>query len=444
MPTDRNVRVNRFGSIDISGGMGGTFGSAAPPASAPRTNTMSGTRGIGMSPGGVGSSALDNSMWDGLTEVVDLLDARAAEGNTAATDEAIDMISRQISEIVDDAPARASGRRTRGGTPRRYETRLPSGPTPYELWQSKHGDTGELSSLQQAASKKLSPEEEEALLERLSTMKSQFTRQQLQVEKLKEELSGQSFTPKINEKSRELTEMYPNLIHRYEADLEHRKKVLKTMEYKVEVERLKDTTFEPDLEKTRKVNDRLLATRDRALRIEDRCIQYGEEQALRASQRREVVQQYEDQLLTFKPDLSSTTKYRSRVGNRSDALRAKRGALKESLRSGMKMKPGDAQWRSLPGHDEETFKPVIQSKHSRAVKRSGKAHERLYRTAVQNRRARDQRANSNLQNSYRSPARGSRGARSPRAPDTPTMSNQTLNIVTWEAPKHNFLFQMFS
>ena len=420
----QQVRVNRFGSIDISAGMGGTF--AGPPAAAPRTPS---------------SSALDSSMWEGLNEVVSLLDSSAAAegGSTSATDAAIDMISRQISEIVGDAPAQRSGRRTRVGSPRRYETRLPSGPTPYELWQSKHGDD-EADHIPVGSSKKLTPEDEEALLERLSTMKSQFSRQQLQVEKLKEELSGQSFTPKINQKSRELTEMYPNLIHRYEADLEHRKKVLKTMEYKVEVERLKDTTFEPDLEKTRKVNDRLLAGRDRALRIEDRCIQYGEEQALRASQRREVVQRYEDQLLTFQPNLSSTQKRRTRVGKRSDKLRAQRSSLKESLKRGTKLKPGSEKWRALPGHENETFRPTITSTHSRNVARSGKAHERLYRVALDKRRAKEATLEQKLSSSYRSPARGGRGG----GPDTPTGSNQTLNICTWEAPKHNFLFHMFS
>jgi hypothetical protein len=92
----------------------------------------------------------------------------------------------------------------------------------------------------------------------------------------------------------------------------------------------------------------------------------------------------------------------------------------------------------LVGHEEETFRPKITNDHNKALARDGTPiHERLYARAAKINSDRQHNTNTALQRSYRfAEGRGKRARGTPGA--------GVLNVVSWEAPKHNFIARRFA
>ena len=92
----------------------------------------------------------------------------------------------------------------------------------------------------------------------------------------------------------------------------------------------------------------------------------------------------------------------------------------------------------LVGHEEETFHPKITNDHNKALARDATPiHERLYARAAKINAAQLQNTSAALQRSYRFAEGRGKGARG-------TPGAGVLNIISWEAPRHNFIAQRFA
>ena len=437
-----HVKVNRHGSISISRAALANGGWSPVPAPPPGTD-FSTRRDDGQMSSAVDSliSALeggqdDDASYEGISSLIEqMVQDDVAPG-------------RRQQQQQFSSPAR-SGAGTRGGKKSSQRGPAPlvlrSGPTPYELWEGRHPVQEEKRAVV------LTDAERDEVTERLGrhAANSNFLKMKAQTAAMAEELSGLTFTPSMSKKTINLTRGLEPLQTRYEVEIEHRKLRLKQQQLEVISNQLRDTTFEPDLSHTKRVNDRLLAeTGQDGMTVVDRCIEYGEEAQARLRVRGEIMRRLEDRVHTFSPQITSKSReiceqtgYRSTPKSLSMPKKKTRQWTKAELRRTKREQGLDTKDNThLVGHEDDTFRPHINNAHSHAVQRgTAPIHVRLYEQAKRQSKHRHAIANDAVKKAYRlkdfNVKRGGGGGGAKKG--------ALINLVVWEAPEHNFIARRF-
>jgi len=299
---------------------------------------------------------------------------------------------------------------------------MPKGPTPADLWRAAH-------EVPQQPKERvmLTDEAWQDLVNRLneSSKKKEVFLLKAQRKQLADQLAGLTFTPAISQRSRVIAEKNENLQDRVAALMRKKKaKIERIRNEKLQKEQ-EDAPFRPNLNKPR-------TQADGAVRRVGHLMQYEIDRRLRAEQRRMIIEEKESQELTFKPVINANS---GRIVARLQEEKAMEAALSSSGGNAFPPSPAIASMLPapptstrikkkelvdalaeyhkkvetrpgnsfLPGHEEETFRPVINQR-SKLLHRPGvddvDVYTRLY--------AASNSANGSSKAGGSSPARGSR------------------------------------
>jgi hypothetical protein len=266
---------------------------------------------------------------------------------------------------------------------------MPKGPTPADLWRAAH-------EVPQQPKERvmLTDEAWQDLVNRLneSSKKKEVFLLKAQRKQLADQLAGLTFTPAISQRSRVIAEKNENLQDRVAALMRKKKaKIERIRNEKLQKEQ-EDAPFRPNLNKPR-------TQADGAVRRVGHLMQYEIDRRLRAEQRRMIIEEKESQELTFKPVINANS---GRIVARLQEEKAMEAALSSSgghafppspaiasmlpapptstrikkkelvdalaeYHKKVETRPGNS---FLPGHEEETFRPVINQR-SKLLHRPG-------------------------------------------------------------------------
>lgn len=256
---------------------------------------------------------------------------------------------------------------------------LPAHPTPYEVWQEKH--EGEIEDVAPRV-KVMSGAEMDRVIDRLNSAgkKKQEVLALQQHKQIAEEIKTASFKPEINSKSRAINKEnhVQRLPERQDALLAARDAQLKKQrEIKVEKELAEMRDFPDHVSASQASWERIKRRQNIQVKERDRdsnhLQRYGEDKKTRMLQRRQIAHDHEDREATFMPQINS------------NSLRIHQRMVSENrdVRRGRKQRVvvGGKGTHEDPGHEEEVFKPKINSR-SRKVPVDGDAFNRLYSSAM--------------------------------------------------------------
>lgn len=220
--------------------------------------------------------------------------------------------SAKSSQMDTPGSARSgSGRRRRQR--RSPQTELPHYPTPYELWQKSHQETHvetvkeKVAKLSKAEKIQLARDVTDRLLRK--QREEHFAMMKKQHKKLANELRGLTFVPNLSrteKMNQKLVQSYEPLYKRYNYVTEIANIKRTKMEQQRRTADLIECSFKPDIRQSmERVSPKSKEGGFSGKKVEDRCIQYGEEKQMWAQQRREIIKRIETQSLTFSPSISS-------------------------------------------------------------------------------------------------------------------------------------------
>ncbi len=228
-----------------------------------------------------------------------------------------------------------------------------------------------------------------------SSRRKQLHLLKAQHKQIADQLSGLTFVPQISERSRELAAMNKTLPERVAALMRKKKKKLDTIRDEKAAKELAQATFHPQLNKRK--------DEDPGRRI-GHLLQYEIDRRVRAEQRKALIEEMESKALTFTPTINKNS---SRIVERIQRENAERAAASAGERpsspSGLaatatsvsasqskaamdrrrledillNRAPKGVGRSHLPGHEEETFAPVINAR-SRALPSDKVVYARLY------------------------------------------------------------------
>lgn len=238
---------------------------------------------------------------------------------------------------------------------------LPHRARPYDLWKAAH----EVTELAKPP-KKLSAKQWDGLVGRLSASSREKEMHLLRNEhqRIAEELKGQRFTPHICKQSRKLAATNKGLPDRLGSLLRTRTKKIDQIRHEQAQKQLAEVTFHP------KINEKS----QRLTRKVANLTKYAEIKKIRAQQRRQIMQEVEDRELTFAPQINRLSL--KLVEKRKAKVERKKREEEVAAAVGVKGSASVASRKTArakrdPGHEEETFKPKINSR-SRTVPRGGR------------------------------------------------------------------------
>jgi len=285
-------------------------------------------------------------MFGTLQNLVDMLETAPTESADDEDDEQTNEVIGKIMNLVDDmvekekrrdntsstplartptatmasprrgtpGSGRSSGRKSRSGRKKRSSprTELPHYPTPYELWEQSHKETRVETVREKVA--KLSKEEKIRLARDVTDRllrrqrEEHYAMMKKQHKKLANELRGLTFVPDLSRTAKmndKLVQSYEPLYkrHNYVTEVANIKKT--KMEQQSRTNELVECSFKPNIRKSMaRVSPRKEAEIAES-KVEDRCMQYGEEKQMWAEQRREIIKRIETESMTFSPTVSA-------------------------------------------------------------------------------------------------------------------------------------------
>lgn len=363
----------------------------------------------------------------GLAEAVNQLRAVLSSDPNGATDDVtrsiLEQLNKEVARLYEEESGEEDGEDDDDytdddgadgdedgaeGSRRRAEARLvmPKGPRPYDLWRSSHNfDKPPKEKLM------LSTHEWSDLVDRLneSARKRRMFLMQAQQKQMREELSGFTFMPHISERSKEIAANVKSLPERVAALMRKRKAKIDRIKHEKEDAELKEATFKPHLN-TRRLKRQAQVGQDDEPHGRERIrhlLQYELDKRVRAEQRRILIQEMQEKDMTFVPNINKNS---VRIVERLAKEREEKESLMESgaAATGLPMSPGSTTRAAakravvaalaasaasggngggltlkgvgrsyLPGHEEETFHPRINSR-SATLHRPGVDDQDVY------------------------------------------------------------------
>jgi len=199
------------------------------------------------------------------------------------------------------------------------------------------------------------------------------------------ELQHLQFKPELNKKSRDETKDMKKLVERQDGMIQKKNAELQKQRDAARALEMAECTFKPKLAGAKKGTILLKrAGKSTQGKRADEMLNWEKDKETRRLQRKQIVEEMEEAELSFAPHLNRrslmlTEKMRKEGKYTVDRATGQTASTPRKLVD--KLGGELASTAKVAGHEEETFKPVI---NTRSAPRSGKnVHSRLYEKAVE-------------------------------------------------------------